>query len=471
MKTKTMFVGRQAKKISFGVVAAFAVVATLTLSGCGFKKTNPNQYKMKLEIWGLFDDRDAFNDLIENYKKLNPNMVEVEYKKLMPDTYKKDVIEALASGQGPDIFLIQNTWAPSFADKIVPAPAEILNEKTFRDNFVDVVAADFLNQGSIYAVPLSADSLALYYNKDLFNQAGLTAPPRDWSGFVENSKLLTKTNNFGEIIQSGVAMGTSANINRAADIVGLLMFQAKAEMVEVQSGRAKFDQTVEGNVPGENALNFYAQFAKSSSATYSWNSGMHYSLDAFAEGTLAMMLNYSWHMNTIASKAPKLNFAAAPVPQLGDEKITFANYWGYAVAKNKSAVDLRAQSRPLTNDTRVKEAWKFLNYLTVKPDKNALQKMAEGKKGIDLNFDPAINYLQKTGKPAARKDVIEMQKNDPKIGVFAESNLVAKSWYQEDPDAVEGIFTEMIDKVNRGQFSVADALKNAAEKVSRTMDR
>lgn len=459
------------KKISIGVAAAIAIVATLALSGCGFKQTNPNQYKMKLEVWGLFDDRDAFNDLIENYKRLNPNVVEVEYKKLMPDTYKKDVIEALASGQGPDIFLIQNTWAPGFADKIVPAPAEILNEKTFRENFVDVAAADFLNQSSIYAVPLSVDSLALYYNKDLFNQAGLTAPPRDWNEFVEDSKLLTKVNNFGEIIQSGAAMGTANNINRAADIVSLLMLQTKAEMVDVQSGRAKFDQTVQGDVPGENALSFYAQFAKSSSATYSWNFGMHYSLDAFAEGTLAMMINYSWHMDTIASKAPKLNFAAAPVPQLGGEKISYANYWGYAVAKNKNAVDLNAQSRPLGNDTRVKEAWKFLNYLTIKPDKNALQQAAGNKKGIDLNFDPAISYLQKTGKPAARKDVIEMQKSDSKIGVFAESNLVAKSWYQEDPDAVDGIFMEMIDRVNRGQSSVTDALKNAAEKVSRTMVR
>lgn len=470
MKTKTKLA------ISF-----FLAVSLVTLSGCGFKKPNPKQYNLKLEIWGLFDDRDAYSDIFENYKKLNPNVVEIEYKKLTPDTYKKELLEALASGQGPDIFLIHNTWLSSFGDKVIPASAEVLTEKKFRDDFVDVAAADFIREGRIYAVPLSVDSLGLYYNKDLFNEAGITAPPKDWNEFVEDVKKLTKISGMGEVTQSGAALGTAYNINRSSDVLNLLMLQNNTEMVDVGSGRAKFDQAFkkgdETIFPGENALSFYTQFTKRSSSFYSWNPNLHYSLDAFSEGTLAMMLNYSWHVGTIAQKAPKLNFAVAPAPQLQNgTKTNYANYWGYAVAKNKMAVNLGADPQKvqsISNETRAAEAWNLLAFMTTKQDKNiAISANVAGKKQVvDPNFDPTVNYLQKTGKPSARRDLIEIQKNDPRIGVFAEGNLIAKSWHQADSEAIEVIFADMINQVNRGAAEPADAIKTAAARVSQLMNR
>lgn len=465
---------------------SLAMSSILMFSGCGSSQPPSARYKVNLEVWGLFDGQDAFGEVFSNYQKTHPNVQQIEYKKLTVDTYKQELLDALASGQGPDIILISNTWLPMFKDKVVPAPPEILSLPTAKKNFVDGVIDDFTDAGSVFAVPLSVDSLNLYYNKDLFNEAGITSPPSDWNEFSQDAKKMTKIDSMGQIIQSGAALGTAYNIYRSTDILSALMLQRGAEMTDSGRVRATFDNVMsvpaspdkpsEGvNSPGENALTFYAQFAKIGSPLYSWNPNLHYSVDAFSEGRLAMMLSYSWVWDTVASKAPKLNFDVAPLPQLpGNPPVSYSNYWGFAVTKNKNIPSpANPQQAPITNDIRIKEAWNFLAYLTTKPEQiaAAAANVAGAPSAGSSAFDPAKTYAEKTKKPAARRDLIEIQKTDPKIGIFAEQNLIAKNWYQVDPEATEAIFADMIDQVNSGRFLPQEAIKTAAAKVSQLMGK
>ncbi|PIP26320.1 MAG: hypothetical protein CO140_03425 [Candidatus Moranbacteria bacterium CG_4_9_14_3_um_filter_40_7] len=467
------------KKIFIGI---FILLALALVSGCGCKGKSVKQYDLPLEVWGLFDDSDVFSDIFDTYTKINPNISHITYRKFASDTYKKDLLEALASGQGPDIFLISHTWLPGFLDKTYPAPDAILNEQRFRNNFVDAVISDFLFEGKVFAVPLTVDSLGLYYNKDLFNEAGITAPPQNWEEFVEDCRKLSKVSSDGRILQSAAAIGTADNINRSTDILSLLMLQNQTEMADVNSSQATFDRSVNRRgvsvSSGEDSLKFYTQFARSGGdSPYSWNPQMHYSIDAFTEGNLAMMFNYSWHRDTIAAKASKLSFEVAPVPQLtGNPAVNYANYWGFAVAKNKKISNSgipNSAYKPITDEIRVAESWKLLNYLTTRPEQSLSQAAtAVGiKNTIASDWDPAKIYLQKTSKPSGRKDLIELQKTDPKIGVFATQNLIAKSWYQADPESTEIILAEMIDKVNRGQAGTEEAIHAAAAQVSQLMSR
>jgi len=448
-------------------LTAIVILGLVMLSGCGCKQSNPKQYKISLEIWGFDDTSDTFSEIIDNYKKINPNIDSIEYKKLSADTYKKELIDAMAAGQGPDIFALHNTWLAGFSDKIVAAPKEIINEQKLRKDFVDVVTDDFFSEGSVWAVPLSVDSLGLYYNKDFFNAASITSPPKNWDDFLADVEILTKVDTFGEISRSGASLGTAYNINRSTDILSLMMLQNGTKMIEGDS-TISFDrsQVIDGKTvsPGENALTFYSDFARVGSSKYSWNRNMHYSIDAFSEGNLAMMFNYSWHVKTIENKSPKLNFAVAPIPQFSNSTpVNFANYWAYGVVKNKTS---NKNSANVTNEVRTNQAWNFLAFLTTKAEKPIqIESNAAGsKKVVSSNYDPARVYLEKTGKPAARRDLIEFQKTDPKIGIFATSNLIAKSWKQADPDAIEKIFSEMIDQINRGQSSARDALQTAARR-------
>ena len=314
------------------IIAVLATAPLLFLSGCG--KTENTAYTANLLIWGIFDSQDAFSDIIKEYKDLNPRVKNISYRKISanPAEYKDEIVKALARGDYPDIFLIDHNWIDYFKQNqfIEPAPAGTLSEPEFRNNFVDAVADDFINEGKIYALPLSVDSVGLYYNKDIFNSEGIVFPPTTWDEFSQAAQKCVKIDEFGNITQSGAALGRQdeqggGNINRATDILTMLMIQKGAEMARGNS--VTFDRFVEINgvkkAAGVEAFDYYMSFSQSNSNNYSWNSKMHNSKDAFAEGNLAMMLNYSWAYDEVKNKNAKLNFAVAPVPQFSGGKDEF----------------------------------------------------------------------------------------------------------------------------------------------------
>lgn len=444
------------------VVGVVLGVVTLSLSGCGLR-TSETKYRMNLEVWGVFDDSDAFQQVIGKYKEMNTNVGEISYRKFNVDTYRQDLLDALAAGNGPDIFLVRNSWTPAFADKIVTAPEGMIDERTYRNAFVDTVGDDFVaTDGKILGVALSADSLALYYNEDILSSVGIARPPVTWDEFQDDVRLLTRINSFGEITQSGVALGTSANINRSTDVLSALLLQ---NGVLVPRGGSN-DLRLTG-APGVNALSFYTGFANPTSSLYTWNPVMHYSIDAFYEGTAAMMINYSWHYDTIKRKNSKLNFGVAPLPQpLGAQPFNFPNYWGFSVAKNKTA-PAGTQDVALYSKARIFEAWQFLKYVAFPNGGTVtLQNALTGNtRDFPTTFDPAESYLAKTKRPAARRDLIEKQKTDPILGPFADGNLIARSWKQADPESIEKILGDMIRSVNLGEANIPQALATAESRI------
>lgn len=445
----------------------FLVLGTVTLSGCGFKSSAPEGYKVKLEIWGVVDDSDAYNELLGQYKKMNPYVGDIIYRKMSPETYQEDLLDALASGNGPDVFMIRNAWRSTFEDKIVPMPDSALAEKFYRESFVDVVSDDFISQGQIYAAPLSVDSLGLYYNKDLFNAVGIVSPPTTWEEMIDMLKKLNRVDTFGNIVQSGIALGTGDNINRSSDVLLALMLQKNVDIGGTQNGRVNFSS--EG---GRSALAFYNQFSDIRSSNYSWNPRLHYSVDAFYEGTLGMMLNYSWRYDELKKKNSKFNFGVAPLPQFAGEKpVNFANYWGFVVAKNKTiladqSVTIDASKQ---NMLRVHEAWQFIRYMTF-PHTNNMMTLTNGlantSKDFTLTFDPAKKYLERTRKPAARRDLINAQKTDSTLAPFALGNLIAKNGYQGSPETVTSALVEAINTVNRGEKRIDEALSVATNRIN-----
>jgi len=431
----------KAKIITFYTLFIPALVFTLafTLPGCKGDETQ----QAELEFWGVYDDSDVYRPLIGGFNKDKTfSKIKIKYYKKNYQAYEKDLLEAMASGRGPDIFMIHNTWVPKYEDKIVAVPSELITLKEFKDNFVDVAVKDFVKDSSIAAIPLSVDTLALYYNKDIFNMSGLPQPPSTWEEFLAAVEKLTVKDERGNIVRAGTALGTARNINRSTDILSLLMLQSGAEMVDLKRNKAIFNQPVtlngERHRAGENALEFYTDFANPLKSVYTWNTRMHYSIDAFYEGKVAMMLNYSYHLQTIRAGSPYLNFSVAPMPQIKDspKDVNYANYWGLAVSRNCQ---------------NPKAAWQFIVWLSQKEN---VQK-----------------YLYATQKPSARRDLILWQKSDPELGIFAEQALTAHSWHQVDNSAIETILADVIESVVLGEATARDAINKAASRVTILMQK
>lgn len=421
----------------------------------------------------MFDDSDVYMKAISEYRKLNPHIKDIQYRKLSPETYKEDLLNAMASGKGPDIFMIRNAWRAPFEDKTAPAPEALITEKDYRDAFVDVAATDFIGTGNrIYGIPLSVDSLALYYNKDLFNVAGISRPPETWDEVIEAIRKLTVLDQFGNITRSGIALGTGVNINRSSDILMTLMMQFGADLRGLQQNR--FNLTSQSSAK---ALEYYAQFSRIGSPSYTWNARQHYSIDSFYEGTAAMMINYSWQYETIKQKNAKLNIGLARLPQFNkDAPSNIANYWGYAVSKNRTldktsfvpSSDTIVVSAEKQNEVRVLESWQFLKYLALASEKKGIT-ITNGLTGTTKDFpltnDPTKEYLDKTHKPAARRTLIATQENDLVLAPFAYGNLIAKNWYQGDAEGADGIIIDMIESVVRGEKTISDALSVAENRI------
>jgi len=452
------------------------IALTTLLSGCTILKKKTSTYKTSLEIWGVFDDSGDYSQIFAAYHEMNPFVTSITFRKFPIEDYERELLDALAAGNGPDIFMIQNAWLPDYLNKIAPAPEGFVNEKKLRETFVDVVADDFLVDGKVYGVPLSVDSLALYYNKDFFNSAGIVHPPQTWEEFSAAVEKMTEIDQFGNIVRAGAAMGTGKNINRSPDIVTLLFLQGGVEMVSENGRSANFSRFIESNGQsinaGESALEYYTNFASPSRSVYTWNRRQHYSLDAFTEGTVGMMLNYSWHYDTIKAKNEKLRFAVAPVPQLNARQPrNVANYWSFVVAKNKVPQAAQQGTRPVSNTVRIHEAWEFLTYLTMATGKQftLVHGATFQTKSVPLTLDPAAEYLTRTHKPAARRDLVEQQKSDPVLGVFAQGNIIARTWRRKNAADIDNVFVNMIESVNLGQQSVRQALQTAQTRVTQLL--
>ncbi len=433
--------------IIIGIIAVIIIFVLLLVTGVIPGLKSPDSQRYTLTVWGNFDSKDAFDKIIGDYKKLHRNC-EIKYFQKDYLEYERDLISALASGNGPDIFYIHNTWLPKHKEKIAPMPQLLPGkEKNFNyyipydyqnKIFVDVAAQDFIADEKIYAIPLYVDTLAIYWNKDIFNKDGVPKPPQTWEEFVALVPKLTKLDEKGNIVESAIAMGgSSANVNRATDILATLMLQGGTDIIDAKKNKVTFQNSIrigkKDVVPAEQALQFYTDFSNPLKNVYTWNKDMHYYIDAFYEGKTAMMMSYAYSLPTIKQKASRLDFSVAPFPQPEGiaVPITYPSYWGMTVA---------AASKKQT------ESWDFLMFVS----------QSENMK----------KYLEVTKHPTARRDLITWQKAvDPELIVFLDQALTAKSWYQPDNLAVDRIFDDMINLAIEGK-EIEKIVKAATESLT-----
>ncbi len=418
------------------VLILIAVVLTIIILIIVGIKSRSKPVYAELQFWGVYDDKEAFDALISGYQQATGNLVEIKYKKFDNyEEYKKALDEALKKGAAPDIFMIHNSWVDEYKDVIQP----FSNEKVyplvnFKNDFVDVVYNDFVQNNKIYAFPFYVDTLALYYNRDLFNKAGIAQPPATWDEFLKDVELLTKKDSAGNIVQAGAAIGMARNVNRSTDILTLLMLQGGAKIFDKERNDFVFSR----ESAAERALTFYTDFANPIKKVYTWNQNMHYSIDSFYEEQTAMMFNYSHQIEIIKSRAPYLNYRIAKMPQIdpvSGKVINYANYWGGTVWKGSKFVE---------------QAWGFLRYMTTSPQN--LKK-----------------YLSYSKRPTPRKDMVNQERLDLELGVFAEQALSASSFYQKNPVAIETAFANMIDNVVFGRYNINEALKKAEDELNATI--
>lgn len=425
----------------------FFVILVFVVIGSSVRHKNTAADQVKLSFWGV-ESRTVLEKVIQSYKALRPN-VEVTYTEVDPAKYDAVLIDALASGEGPDVFYINNRGLPKQLNKLYPVLPTQMSLAGFRSFFPTAVEQDFVSaSGSpatggtsqIFALPLYMDTLAMIYNKNLFDQAAIVAPPKTWDDFLKTVPKLRVLNENGQIVRAAAAIGGSeSSVDSAVDLLTLLMLQNGTEMTTKDFSIATFFSAGGGvKKPGLSAFNFYLQFANAGSPYYTWNDGQPNSVDDFANGKVAVIFNYKSAVEKIKNKSPYLSFGVSPMPQPSDTEVgvNFSRYWGLTVSKQSKNIGW---------------AWDFAIFAATNRDASKL-------------------YLDATGHPPALRSLIAEKIDDPDIGVFAKAALTARSWYDADDKAVSRVLNGAINGVLTGRADSEKALRQAEDQVSQIMN-
>ncbi|MDD3711803.1 MAG: extracellular solute-binding protein [Patescibacteria group bacterium] len=395
-----------------------------------------------LTYWGTQEEASVFKPIIENYQENHPNAT-IKYIQKKISSYESELINAMAEGNGPDIFEIKNDWLPKHKNKITPAPLDIFNKNYIEENFYSVVSSDFVENDKVYAVPHCIETFALIENIGLKQKrvdeiaertddadyiSKLSNDPKTWNDFVYQAKHLTLKKGV-YIDTPTIAMGTSNNTNISEDILYLLMLQNKTKMVSDDLKTPEFNLPITKSdgkeyYAGTAALSFDASFADPKKETYSWSTKMPNALNWFINGKLIYMFAYPDTIEYILQKNPSLKISVIKTPQVAgtDQEMYYANYWGATV--NKDSKNSYA-------------AWDFIQFIN---STNA---------GAEL-------YMSATNRNAANKalNFRASNSNVQNYAVFNEQLTNSVSWYKGIyPEKVDATFKKMITNVNNGQTS------------------
>ncbi len=386
-------------------------------------------------IWGTMDEK-IVNSFIGTLRNENEELSEVEYVEKDSDTYRDELIEALASGSGPDLFMLTDDLILLEENKIVPIPYSQISEREFRDSFIEAGEL-FLTNDGILALPFSIDPIILYWNRDLFSRAGVAQPPQFWDELFTLSEVLTIKDPAGNITQSVASLGEFQNVNHAKQILITLIMQAGTPIVSrfqdgvvesVLSNRFGFS-----TIPGEAALRFYTEFSNPVKAIYSWNRSLPSSKQAFLAGDLALYIAPASEITELRSLNPNLNFDVAAIPQSrgNPEKITYGSITALAISK---------QSENIQG-----------SYLTAE--------LLTSSKG-------SLDFSEKTGLPPVRRDLLSDLPQDAYLNIVYKSALISKGFLDPNPKETNNIFKNMVESVTSGRENLSTALSIADKQLN-----
>lgn len=443
------------------LVLVVVVVLVATLAGGKKSPTADNT----LAVWSPFDEEAVYKQISEQFLADNPT-VKLSFKYVQATDakdYEAKVVDAIAAGNGPDIWLIRTDWLSKHQTKLTPATKYIDLSKTKKteaeaaeEYFGTAIAHQNSRDGALYGWPLSVDSLALYINTKVVNDAAnalaesssadqdkLSTVPATWDELATWSRLLTKKDAKGNVNVSGLSLGTTGNTYAPVDTyLGLLAQFGGSLFTDDQKGVAlHLIKTVDGKSqnPGLQALTTFSSYARAGDPNYSWNSSLGEPVSAFVNNRLAMMIGYS----TLAREIQKAKkdfdtVKIAPLPQVSDpaisnKRVDASNYWTHVVSKysNKPAL-----------------AWNYLQTL--------------GAAG-------AQKYAQLTGKPSfvqAQEATIKLGTGDlGETELFAQQASFAPAVFKPDWQTSDEIVQDMLNQALLGGQSLQAAVDSAAERL------
>jgi multiple sugar transport system substrate-binding protein len=132
-----------------------------------------------LNVWGTNLTDEEFDILSRNIKTTSKNAVKFVYTEIKTENYEKELLDSFINSESPDIFLMNNEQIGKFKKLVSPLDLsqKNYNINNFRKEYPTIIEEEAILDGKLYMLPFSIDSLALYYNRNIFDSLSIPTPP------------------------------------------------------------------------------------------------------------------------------------------------------------------------------------------------------------------------------------------------------------------------------------------------------
>lgn len=269
----------------------------------------PAQLQLMVASSGEAEDK-ALRQIVKKYNDESENTVKLN---VVPE-FDTTLQAALAAGDPPDVFFVTDLRLPDLveAGALQPAEGKIENEEDFYPSLKDAFTYD----GQFWAPPKDFSTLALQYNVDMLEEAGVE-PPTNWDELAAAAEKLTKDGVVGLVLGPEYARW------------GAFMFQA--------GGAVTNEDYTEMTVDSEEvktALAYLKEMHEKGHASTQAELDAGWPGEAFGQEKAAMTIEGNWMVGAMENDFPDVNWKTAELPEGPDGKGTFAFTVAYGVARN-----------------------------------------------------------------------------------------------------------------------------------------
>jgi len=164
-----------------GVALAALGMSALAACGSGEDSGDGGVTTLTMTVWGGDVDKTSYQERVDMLEKAHPD-IKVKLQLIPSDQYEQKVQTMIAGGNGPDIMQVaEGVNVYSSKNQILPLDEYVSKSGMDLDERFGPTGSLYSYQDKVYAIPDRSGAMIVYYNKDLFDAAGVDYPTADWT--------------------------------------------------------------------------------------------------------------------------------------------------------------------------------------------------------------------------------------------------------------------------------------------------
>jgi len=298
--------GRKHKKIGSLLIAVLMLGMLFTAVG-----DSQAAKRVNLLIWSGYPEMVPFYEKVaKDYESLHPG-VKIEVAAFGLRDFERKLSMAIPSGTESDImemstFVMTKFVEAGYLSKNPPEVSQYIESRSI----LSIHRKDITFKGDTYGVPLFQGLKAMFWNKTMFAEAGLTHSPQTWEEVIDYSQKLAKYDEKGNLIRSGISLRLSGAGSGVAEKWWFWLWPAGGTLEE-KTPSGKYHNGY-NNQAGRDALRLYIDLLYKYGVD---NYKIKHDAEAFALEKTAMFTRESWVVGYMKEHAPQVNYDVAVLPK------------------------------------------------------------------------------------------------------------------------------------------------------------